>query len=65
MVHCPECRSSLDTIDDVAFEDVDASIGFLRASKRFYNVSCAACGVTLGSGVAGARGNGGAAAGGA
>ncbi|MUV59031.1 hypothetical protein SAMN04487947_0303 [Halogeometricum rufum] len=61
MVHCPDCGSSLDAIDDVTFEDVDSSIGFVRAAKRFYNVSCAECGVTLGSGVAGARGNGGAA----
>jgi hypothetical protein len=60
MVHCPECRSELNFIDDVTFEDVDSSVGFIRASKRFYHVSCAACGVTLGSGVAGAKGNGGA-----
>ena len=59
MVHCPECLSTLNVIDDVTFEDVDSSIGFIRASKRFYRVSCTACGVTLGSGVAGAKGNGG------
>jgi len=62
MVHCPECEATLASMDDVEFEDTDSKLGFVRASKRFYVVSCAACGHTLGSGVAGARGNGGGAA---
>lgn len=65
MVHCPECRASLDEIDDVTFADVDARIGFLRASKRFYTASCASCGAVIGNGVAGARANAGAAGAGA
>ena len=61
MVHCPECQTTLDTIDDIEFVETDAKIGFVRASKRFYTTNCAACGATIGSGVAGAKSNGGAA----
>ncbi|SDN22695.1 hypothetical protein SAMN04487949_3692 [Halogranum gelatinilyticum] len=59
MVHCPECQTSLETIDDIEFVEMDARTGFIRASKRFYTSNCAACGATIGSGVAGAKANGG------
>ncbi|AAV47679.1 unknown [Haloarcula marismortui ATCC 43049] len=61
MVHCPDCETSLETADDIEFVEVDATTGFIKASKRFYTANCAACGVTIGSGVAGAKSNGGAA----
>ncbi|GGK60658.1 hypothetical protein GCM10009067_11220 [Haloarcula sebkhae] len=61
MVHCPDCETSLETADDIDFVEVDAVTGFIKASKRFYTANCAACGVTIGSGVAGAKSNGGAA----
>ncbi|NHN43297.1 hypothetical protein G9C85_16895 [Halorubellus sp. JP-L1] len=61
MVHCPECESTLSSIDDVAFVETESRLGFVRASKRFYVTECAHCGYTIGSGVAGAKGNGGAA----
>ncbi|EMA34946.1 hypothetical protein C444_00145 [Haloarcula japonica DSM 6131] len=61
MVHCPDCQTSLETADDIDFVEVDATTGFIKASKRFYTANCAACGVTIGSGVAGAKSNGGAA----
>lgn len=54
MVHCPDCQTSLETADDIEFVEVDATTGLVRASKRFYTANCAACGVTIGSGVAGA-----------
>lgn len=57
MVHCPECRTSLDTEADIVFEEVDSKLGFVEASKRFYTASCAECGANIGSGVAGARAN--------
>jgi len=60
MVHCPECGTTLDSGDDVSFTETDATLGFIESSKRFYTASCADCGRTLGSGVAGARGNAGA-----
>jgi predicted nucleic-acid-binding Zn-ribbon protein len=63
MVHCPECEATLESMDDVAFDDTESRIGFVRASKRFYVVECAHCGYSLGSGVAGAGGGGGGAAG--
>lgn len=62
MVHCPECETTIETADDVAFVEVDARLGFVRASKRFYAAECADCGHVIGNGVAGARGNGGGAA---
>jgi len=62
MVHCPECETTFESIDDVEFVDVDSSIGLFTASKRFYTANCAACGRTIGSGVAGARANAGAGA---
>ncbi|WP_435360008.1 hypothetical protein [Haloarchaeobius sp. DFWS5] len=65
MVHCPECESTLEDESDVAFTESAAKLGFIRSSKRFYVVTCADCGATLGSGVAGAKANGGAGAGGA
>ncbi|MDT3434205.1 MULTISPECIES: hypothetical protein [Haloarcula] len=61
MVHCPDCETSLETADDIEFVEVDSATGFIKASKRFYTANCAACGVTIGSGVAGAKSNGGAA----
>jgi len=60
MVHCPECQTTLASIDDIEFAETDSATGFIRASKRFYTANCAACGVTIGSGVAGAKSNGGA-----
>ncbi len=57
MTHCPNCETRVESLDDVAFADVESSVGFLRASKRFYEASCAACGETLGTGVAGASGD--------
>lgn len=53
MVHCPECDATLEAPEDVEFLDIDASPGFIRASKRFYLAACADCGVAIGSGVAG------------
>lgn len=60
MVHCPECETALTTADDVEFVEMDAKAGFIRASKRFYTTACAECGATIGSGIAGAKSNGGA-----
>lgn len=60
MVHCPECETTIETADDVEFVEMDARLGFVRASKRFYTANCAACGHTIGNGVAGARANAGA-----
>ncbi|WP_254279858.1 hypothetical protein [Haloarcula marina] len=60
MVHCPECDTGLETADDIEFAEMDATTGFLEASKRFYVANCADCGATLGSGVAGAKAGGGA-----
>jgi len=60
MVHCPDCETVLESPDDIEFAEQDATLGFLKASKRFYTADCAACGYTVGSGVAGAQGNGGA-----
>ncbi|ACV46555.1 MULTISPECIES: hypothetical protein [Halomicrobium] len=60
MVHCPECQTPLETADDIEFAETDATTGFIKASKRFYTANCAACGLTIGSGVAGAKSNGGA-----
>jgi len=66
MVHCPNCEATLADESDVEFDDVDSSIGFLKASKRFYVARCADCGTTIGTGVAGkSASGGGAAAGGA
>jgi len=62
MVHCPECGTSLEETTDVTFTETDATLGFIKASKRYYTANCAACGRLLGSGVAGARGNAGAGA---
>ena len=61
MVHCPECETTLEDAADIEFIETDSSTGFIEASKRFYTANCAACGRTIGSGVAGARGNAGAA----
>jgi predicted nucleic-acid-binding Zn-ribbon protein len=63
MVHCSECETSLASMDDVEFVDVESRTGFVRASKRFYVVECASCGYSIGSGVAGARANSGGTAG--
>lgn len=63
MVHRPECETSLASMEDVEFVDVEARTGFIRASKRFYVVECANCGYSIGSGVAGAGANSGGAAG--
>ncbi|GGO00302.1 hypothetical protein [Haloarcula pellucida] len=60
MVHCPDCETALADESDVEFVEMDATTGFLAASKRFYVANCAECGNTLGSGVAGAKGGGGA-----
>lgn len=54
MAHCPNCEASIASLEDVTFADLGAQLGFLQASKRFYEASCAACGETLGTGVAGA-----------
>lgn len=59
MVHCPECRSTLEERSDLEFVEMDATMGFLRASKRYYLARCADCGGTIGSGVAGKSGGGG------
>ncbi|MFC7075627.1 hypothetical protein [Haloarcula halophila] len=59
MVHCPECETTLAEADDIEFSEMDATTGFLAASKRFYTANCAACGATIGSGVAGAKAGGG------
>ncbi|UPV73685.1 hypothetical protein M0R89_14200 [Halorussus limi] len=61
MVHCPECETSLADSSDIEFVEMDSATGFVRASKRFYTANCAECGRTIGSGVAGAKSNGGAA----
>lgn len=57
MVHCPICKTALDSADDIEFTEMDARTGFIRASKRFYTASCAECGTTIGSGIAGAKAN--------
>ncbi|WP_267641339.1 hypothetical protein [Haloarchaeobius amylolyticus] len=59
MVHCPACETTLSDASDVAFTEADATTGIIAASKRFYVASCAECGETLGSGVAGAKAGGG------
>ncbi|WP_276270713.1 hypothetical protein [Haloarcula litorea] len=59
MVHCPDCEATLQSADDVAFVEMDATTGILAASKRFYVAECAECGSTIGSGVAGAKAGGG------
>ncbi|WP_435365254.1 hypothetical protein [Haloarchaeobius sp. DYHT-AS-18] len=59
MVHCPACETTLADASDVEFTETDATTGFIAASKRFYVASCAECGETLGSGVAGAKAGGG------
>lgn len=59
MVHCPECDAILADESDIEFAEMDATTGFLAASKRFYVADCADCGATLGSGVAGAKAGGG------
>lgn len=59
MVHCPECEATLAERSDIEFVETDATTGFLAASKRFYVTTCAACGATIGSGVAGAKAGGG------
>jgi len=61
MVHCPECETSLADAEDIEFVEMDSETGIVRASKRFYTANCAECGRTIGSGVAGAKSNGGAA----
>ena len=55
MVHCPECDGEIADGSDVEFAEMDAKIGFFKASKRFYVVACDSCGATIGSGVAGGR----------
>jgi|APHM01.1.fsa_nt_gi hypothetical protein len=55
MAHCPNCGTTVGTADDVAFSEMGAQLGFLKASKRFYVAACVECGHTLGSGVAGAQ----------
>jgi predicted nucleic-acid-binding Zn-ribbon protein len=60
MVHCPECGTTLEAETDIEFTETDATVGFIESSKRFYTANCADCGRTIGSGVAGARGNPGA-----
>ncbi|WP_135536897.1 MULTISPECIES: hypothetical protein [Halostella] len=59
MVHCPDCGTTLEETADIEFVEMDATTGFLKASKRFYTANCAACGTVLGSGVAGAKAGGG------
>jgi len=58
MVHCPDCGRTLDGPDDVTFVEMDATTGFIAASKRFYAANCAGCGHTIGSGIAGAKAGG-------
>jgi predicted nucleic-acid-binding Zn-ribbon protein len=59
MAHCPNCGTTLADADDVEFTEMDATTGFIAASKRFYTTNCAHCGTTIGSGVAGAKAGGG------
>ncbi|MDS0475787.1 hypothetical protein [Natrinema sp. 1APR25-10V2] len=59
MVHCPDCETTLSAESDIDFVEMDSTTGFLAASKRFYVANCAACGATIGSGVAGAKAGGG------
>lgn len=56
-MHCPECETTLQSIEDVTFTEQDATLGFIRASKRFYTTQCADCGRAIGTGVAGAQAN--------
>lgn len=58
MAHCPDCDATLADASDLEFTEMDATTGFLSASKRYYVASCAACGTTIGSGVAGAKAGG-------
>jgi len=65
MVHCPDCGTTLDDEADIEFVEMDATMRFLKASKRFYTANCAACGTVIGSGVAGAKAGGSGGGGGA
>jgi predicted nucleic-acid-binding Zn-ribbon protein len=56
VAHCPNCRATVERAEDVDFAEMGAKMGFIKSSKRFYVASCASCGHTLGSGVAGAEG---------
>jgi len=55
MARCPECDARLAAGEDVEFVEMDAQMGFLKASKRFYLTACGHCGAAIGSGVAGAK----------
>jgi len=55
MAHCPDCGTSLQQSDDVEFVEMDAQMGFIKASKRFYLVACSECGAAVGGGVAAAK----------
>ena len=52
--HCPNCGATITEIADVTFTDMGSKVGFVKASKRFYEASCAVCDRTIGAGVAGA-----------
>jgi len=58
MPHCPDCETTLSEGSDLEFVEVDSTVGFLAASKRYYVARCANCGATIGSGVAGAKAGG-------
>ncbi|MDF9744140.1 hypothetical protein [Natrinema salsiterrestre] len=55
MVHCPECDTTLSAESEIDFVETESTTGFIAASKRFYVATCATCGATIGSGVAGAK----------
>ncbi len=56
MGNCPECGASIESGDDVAFQDLGSVSNVLsfESAKRFYVTECADCGVVIGTGVAGA-----------
>jgi len=57
MVHRPDCGTTLAEAADIDFTETDAEMGFHGVQALLYGV-CAACGATIGSGVAGAKAGG-------
>ncbi len=54
---CPDCGTTVTSMSDLEFAEMGATMGVVRASKRFYAASCGTCGRTFGTGVAGASGS--------
>ena len=54
---CPECGESIESDDDLVFNDLGSVSNVLsfESAKRFYVTECGSCGVVVGTGVAGAK----------